>query len=31
MLYLPLPLLTKEGKEKAELVNELVNTHKDEA
>ena len=38
MLYLPLPLLTKEGKDKpvldvcnrgAEIVNEFVNTYKD--
>ena len=31
MLYLPLPLLTKEGKERAEIVIELVNTYKGEA
>ena len=28
-LYLPSPLLTKEGKEKAEIVNELVNTYRE--
>ena len=29
-LYLPSPLLTKEGKDAVEIVNELVNTYKDD-
>ena len=31
VLFLPSPLLTKEGKEVSEIVNELMNTYKDDA